>query len=214
MIARVAFIVLLVTTALGLRHAAEARAAPRPGPAACAAAFDRGGPAHSWPHPAGKCRPSFGASGPAQGRDCGRRTPRKCSRSANMEHPQALASAKKSGPVVPVRTQNRLCARWCGLGSASQPQRCSTACLDADVKLGTSTNRPRPTPRATMPGRCSARPTGSDPAHFAALETKALQLTGGPRPARRRPSGARTFTERWWPTAKPTSFSPIATNCA
>jgi molybdate transport system substrate-binding protein len=80
--------------------------------------------------------------------------------SANMEHPQALASAGKSGPVV-LFARNRLCA-LVRPGLRLEPATVLDRMLDPDVKLGTST--PRADLRATMPGRCSARPTDFGPA--------------------------------------------------
>src|SRR5215467_13931062 len=62
--------------------------------------------------------------------------------SANMEHPQALAAAKKSGPVV-LFARNKLCALvrpGLEVSSATLLDRM----LDSDVKLGTSTPRADP----------------------------------------------------------------------
>ena len=62
--------------------------------------------------------------------------------SANMEHPQALASAKKSGPVV-LFARNRLCALvrpGLAVDSADLLERM----LDPAVKLGTSTPKADP----------------------------------------------------------------------
>ncbi len=96
--------------------------------------------------------------------------------SANMEHPQALASAGKSGPVV-LFARNRLCA-LVRPGLSVEPATVLDRMLDPNVKLGTST--PRADPSGDYAWECSARPTDFRPGAFAALERKALQLTGGP----------------------------------
>jgi molybdate transport system substrate-binding protein len=80
--------------------------------------------------------------------------------SANMEHPQALAAAGKSGPVV-LFARNRLCA-LVRPGLAVEPATLLDRMLDSNVKLGAST-RARTLPVITR-GRCSARPTRSSPA--------------------------------------------------
>src|SRR5262249_19978259 len=72
--------------------------------------------------------------------------------SANMEHPQALATAGKSGPVV-LFARNRLCA-LVRPGLAVESATILDRMLDPSVKLGTS--RRAQTPPATTPGRCSA----------------------------------------------------------
>jgi molybdenum ABC transporter molybdate-binding protein len=95
--------------------------------------------------------------------------------SANMEHPQALHDAKKSGPVV-LFARNRLCALVkpdLKIDSSSLLERM----LDPQIKLGIST------PKADPAGdyafevfrKADAIKTGAQ----ATLEKKALQLTGG-----------------------------------
>jgi len=59
-----------------------------------------------------------------------------------MEHPQALATAGKSGPVV-LFARNRLCA-LARPGLAVEPATLLDRMLDANVKLGTSTPRADP----------------------------------------------------------------------
>ncbi len=80
-----------------------------------------------------------------------------------MEHPQALAAEKSSGPVV-LFARNRLCALVTARPRASRRRRCSTRCCATHVKVGTSTPKADP---ATMPGRCSPRPRrqGRQPGH-------------------------------------------------
>lgn len=96
--------------------------------------------------------------------------------SANMEHPQALASEKRSGPVV-LFARNRLCALvrpGLEVTSASLLARM----LDPQVKLGTST--PKADPSGDYAWEVFRRADKISPGAYAALEKKALQLTGGP----------------------------------
>jgi molybdate transport system substrate-binding protein len=96
--------------------------------------------------------------------------------SANMEHPQALATAKRSGPVV-LFARNQLCALArprLEVDSASILDRM----LDSDIKLGTST--PRNDPAGDYAWEVFHKADMIKPGAFAALETKALQLVGGP----------------------------------
>src|SRR5262249_9276878 len=62
--------------------------------------------------------------------------------SANMEHPQALAAAKRSGPVV-LFARNKLCA-LVRPGLAVQSSNLLEMMLRSGVKLGTSTPRADP----------------------------------------------------------------------
>jgi molybdate transport system substrate-binding protein len=96
--------------------------------------------------------------------------------SANMEHPQALANAKKSGPVV-LFARNRLCA-LVRPGLSVEPATLLDRMLEADVKLGTST--PRADPSGDYAWEVFRKAETLRPGTFAALEKKALQLTGGP----------------------------------
>ncbi len=96
--------------------------------------------------------------------------------SANMEHPQALAVAGKSGPVV-LFARNRLC----GLvrpGLDVSPATLLDRMLDPGVKLGTST--PRADPSGDYAWEVFRKADALKPGAGAALEKKALQLTGGP----------------------------------
>jgi molybdate transport system substrate-binding protein len=96
--------------------------------------------------------------------------------SANMEHPQALAKAKRSGPVV-LFVRNRLCA-LARPGLEVEPASVLDRMLDPKVKLGTSTplNDPAGDYAWEMFHKAEARKPGA----FAALEKKALRLVGGP----------------------------------
>lgn len=96
--------------------------------------------------------------------------------SANMEHPQALATAGKSGPVV-LFARNRLCA-LVRPGLAVEPATILDRMLDANVKLGTST--PRADPSGDYAWEVFRKADRLRPGAFAALEEKALRLTGGP----------------------------------
>jgi molybdate transport system substrate-binding protein len=96
--------------------------------------------------------------------------------SANMEHPQALAAAKRSGPVV-LFARNRLCALarpGLDVESATILERM----LDAKVKLATST--PLNDPAGDYAWGIFHKADALKPGAFAALEKKALQLVGGP----------------------------------
>jgi molybdate transport system substrate-binding protein len=96
--------------------------------------------------------------------------------SANMEHPQALAAAGKSGPVV-MFARNRLCA-LAQPGLAVTPGTVLERMLDPAVKLGTST--PRADPSGDYAWEVFRKADKLKPGAFAVLEKKALQLVGGP----------------------------------
>jgi ABC-type molybdate transport system substrate-binding protein len=96
--------------------------------------------------------------------------------SANMEHPQALAAAGKSGPVV-MFARNRLCA----LVRPSITTASDTILekmLDPQIKLGTST--PKADPSGDYAWDVFRKADAVKAGNFAVLEKKALQLTGGP----------------------------------
>src|SRR6267142_1377206 len=96
--------------------------------------------------------------------------------SANMEHPQALASARKSGPVI-LFARNRLCA-LARPGVAVDTATLLDRMLDPTVKLGTST--PRADPSGDYAWEVFRKADKLRPGAFALLEKKALQLAGGP----------------------------------
>ncbi len=101
--------------------------------------------------------------------------------SANMEHPRSLSEAKRSSPVV-LFARNRLCALarpGLDVTTADVVDRM----LDPQIRLGTST--PKADPSGDYAWMVFRRIDASRPGSFAALESKALQLTGGP--ASRRP---------------------------
>jgi Bacterial extracellular solute-binding protein len=95
--------------------------------------------------------------------------------SANMEHPQALANAKRSGPVV-LFARNRLCA-------LVRPRLAVTRetlldrMLDPQIKLGTST--PKADPSGDYAFEAFSKAEAVRPNARTTLESKALQLTGG-----------------------------------
>jgi molybdate transport system substrate-binding protein len=95
--------------------------------------------------------------------------------SANMAHPQALAKAGKSGPVV-LFARNRLCA-LVRPGLAVEPATLLARMLEGDVKLGTST--PRADPSGDYAWEVFRKADRLSPGAFERLEKKALQLTGG-----------------------------------
>lgn len=96
--------------------------------------------------------------------------------SANMEHPQALAAEKRSGPVV-LFARNRLCA-LVRPGLDVTPASLLDRMLDPQVKLGAST--PKADPSGDYAWEVFQRAEKIKPGSFATLEKKALQLTGGP----------------------------------
>ena len=96
--------------------------------------------------------------------------------SANMEHPQALASVKRSGPVV-LFARNKLCALVRpGLVVTSSDLLDRT--LDPAIKLGTST--PKVDPSGDYAFEVFRKAAALKAGARAALEKKALKLTGGP----------------------------------
>jgi ABC-type molybdate transport system substrate-binding protein len=110
--------------------------------------------------------------------------------SANMEHPRALAQAKRSGPVV-LFARNRLCA-LVRPGLTVTSANLLDRLLDPQVKLGTST--PRADPSGDYAWEVFRKADKVKAGAFAALDRKALQLTGGaaspPAPAGRTVYGA------------------------
>jgi molybdenum ABC transporter molybdate-binding protein len=94
--------------------------------------------------------------------------------SANMEHPQALSAAKKSGPVL-LFARNRLCAlvkHGLKVDSATLLERM----LDPTIKLGTST--PKADPSGDYAFEVFRKAEAIKPGAQATLEKKALQLMG------------------------------------
>ena len=96
--------------------------------------------------------------------------------SANMTHPQALADTGKSGPVV-LFARNKLCA-LVRPGLAVTTANLLDRMLERDVKLGTST--PKADPSGDYAFQVFRKAEALRPGARAALEVKALQLTGGP----------------------------------
>ena len=96
--------------------------------------------------------------------------------SANMEHPQALASSGKSGPVV-LFVRNRLCA-LVRPGIPAEPDTLLDRMLDPAVKLATST--PKADPSGDYAWEVFRKADTIRSGSFARLSQKALQLVGGP----------------------------------
>jgi molybdenum ABC transporter molybdate-binding protein len=94
--------------------------------------------------------------------------------SANMEHPQSLANAGKSGPVT-MFARNKLCAL---VKPALQVDSATLLAqmLDEGVKLGTS--KPKADPSGDYAFEVFAKADGVKPGAKVALEAKALKLTG------------------------------------
>ena len=96
--------------------------------------------------------------------------------SANMEHPQALADAKKSGPVV-LFARNQLCA-LVRPGLTVTPTSLLERMLDPSVKLATST--PKADPSGDYAWEVFRGAEKLRPGAFSALEKRALKLIGAP----------------------------------
>jgi ABC-type molybdate transport system substrate-binding protein len=123
----------------------------------------------------GKVQAKFGASGLLKN-EIATGAAAEVFASANMEHPQALAAEKRSGPVV-LFARNRLCAlARPGLDVASSSL--LDRMLDPQIKLGTST--PKADPSGDYAWEVFRRAETIKPGASATLESKALQLTGGP----------------------------------
>ena len=96
--------------------------------------------------------------------------------SANMTHPASLAKDGKSSPVA-MFARNRLCA-LVKPGFAVTPDTLLDQMLREDVKVGTST--PKADPSGDYAFEVFAKADALKAGSRAALEKKALQLTGGP----------------------------------
>jgi molybdate transport system substrate-binding protein len=95
--------------------------------------------------------------------------------SADMGHPQALATANKSGPVV-LFARNKLCA-LVRPGLTVTSDTLLDRMLDPEIKLGTST--PKADPSGDYAFEAFRKAEAMRPNARSALEKKALQLTGG-----------------------------------
>ena len=96
--------------------------------------------------------------------------------SANMGHPQSLADAKNSGPVV-LFARNRLCA-LVRPELAVTPMTLLERMLDPALKLATST--PKADPSGDYAWEVFRKADKLKPGSFAVLEERALQLVGAP----------------------------------
>lgn len=95
--------------------------------------------------------------------------------SANMEHPQALHDAGKAKPVV-LFARNKLCA-LVKPGLKVDSAGLLESMLDANIKLGSST--PKADPSGDYAFEAFRKAEALKPGAQAALEKKALLLTGG-----------------------------------
>lgn len=108
--------------------------------------------------------------------------------SANMAHPDKLASEGWGSPVV-LFARNQLCA-------LAQPDVAVTTdnllatLMDNDVRVGTST--PKADPSGDYAWELFRKADTVKPGSFAALSDKALQLTGGP-DSRKAPDGRNQY---------------------
>jgi molybdenum ABC transporter molybdate-binding protein len=122
-----------------------------------------------------KVQSKFGPSGVLKDEIAGG-APAEVFASANMEHPQALAQAKRSGPVV-LFARNRLCA-LARPGLEIESARVLERMLDPGIKLGTST--PRNDPAGDYAWEVFHKAEALKPGSFVTLDQKALRLVGGP----------------------------------
>lgn len=118
---------------------------------------------------------TFGASGLLRER-IEKGEPAEVFASADMGHPQRLAAAGRSG-AVSLFTRNRLCALAAPRVAVSTGNLLDKL-LDPGVKLGMST--PKADPSGDYAMLLYARAEKLRPGAQAALEKKALRLTGGP----------------------------------
>ena len=109
--------------------------------------------------------------------------------SADMGNPRTLAQEGKAGPVV-LFTRNRLCA-IARPGFALASDTLLATMLDPKTKLGTST--PKADPSGDYAWEMFRKADAVKPGSRAALEAKALQLTGGPTSAQP-PDGMNPYT--------------------
>lgn len=120
-------------------------------------------------------KPAFGASGLLKER-IAKGEKAEVFASADLGNPRALAQAGFAGPVV-LFARNELCA-FARPEVAVTPETLLERMLDPAIKLGTST--PRADPSGDYAFQVFARAEAVKPGAKAALETRALQLTGGP----------------------------------
>jgi molybdate transport system substrate-binding protein len=97
--------------------------------------------------------------------------------SADTSHPKGLADQGRSIDTVNVFARNQLCA-LARAGLAVTSERLLDLMLDPHVRLGTST--PKADPAGDYAFALFAKAEALQPGARAALESRALQLTGGP----------------------------------
>jgi molybdate transport system substrate-binding protein len=124
-------------------------------------------------------RGTYGASGTLRDRIAAGE-PAQVFASANMAHPQSLAAAGKSSAVV-LFARNRLCA-LVRPNLAVTPATLLEQMLNPSVKVGTST--PKADPSGDYAFEVFAKAEALKGGARAALEAKALQLSGAPDSAR------------------------------
>jgi ABC-type molybdate transport system substrate-binding protein len=96
--------------------------------------------------------------------------------SADTGHPKTLAAAGRTGPVT-IFARNQLCA-LAREGLSITPDNLLATLLDQGVRVGTST--PKADPSGDYAFALFAKAEAFKPGAKAALEAKALLLTGGP----------------------------------
>ena len=134
-----------------------------------------------------KVQAKFGPSGAAEGRDCRGRQGRSV-RLGQHGAPAGAGERQGSGPVV-LFARNRLCA-LVRPGLSVTRETLLERMLDPQVKLGTST--PKADPSGDYAFEAFSKAEAVRPSARTALESKALQLTGGPTSAAP-PSGRNAY---------------------
>ena len=97
--------------------------------------------------------------------------------SADTGHPKRLVDQGRAGGPLTVFARNQLCT-LARAGLAVTPERLLDVMLDPKVRVGTST--PKADPAGDYAFALFAKAEGLKPGVRHALESKALQLTGGP----------------------------------
>ena len=96
--------------------------------------------------------------------------------SADVDHPETLAQAGRSGPPV-IFARNRLCA-LAAPGVDATSETLLDRMLDPKLKIGTST--PKADPSGDDAWQLFEKANQIRPGAFATLDAKALKLAGGP----------------------------------
>ncbi len=150
--------------------------------------------------------PKFGPSGVLKDEIAGG-APAEVFASANMEHPQTLAKAGRSGPVV-LFARNRLCA-LARPGLDVESATLLDRMLDPEVKLGTST--PRNDPAGDYAWEVFHKAEVGKPGAFNVLENKRDAIVSAAPAARASRPDRSVYAMALGPRVRPTSFLTYCT---